>query len=236
MAAVVQTAGPAFGTTAVPRTATADFASNPAAGRLVIMGFGGDKNSLALTPPAGITVPTLGSLFQTDCSAALGYGDGVDGGTATWTGQAGGALAYFELDANAGWAHRLANNATTGTTAAQAVSLAGPLTSPADGVAIALVSTDSSTGTSGPFADAATVAFSNGYTVVGRYREAAPYANDAGGASFVLGIKTLTSADRTYHTQFTTTGTADQLAMIVEVIDIPAAAAMEPGRQMIGWM
>jgi hypothetical protein len=235
MVSVVQTAGPAFGTNAVPRTATTDFASDPAAGRLVIMGFGGDKNSLTLTPPAGITVPTNGALYQTDCSAVMGYGSGVDGGNATWTGQAGGCLAFFELDAGAGWSHRLAAQATTGAAAALTVALAGTLTSPVDGVAIALVSTDSSTGTSGPFADANTVGFSNGFTVVGRYREAAPYTNDAGGASFVLGIKDLTSGDRTYHTTFTTSAGADQLAMIVEVIDIAAAVGQPPGRQLISY-
>lgn len=218
---IVQTAGPDFATSGSGNSATADFASNPVAGRLVVMVFGGNKNSGTFTNPSGFTTPTNGSVANTDVSARVGYATGVDGGTLSWTGQAEGVLAFFEFDSPSGWTHRTCAQVNSGTSSVNTLSL-NPGTSPVDGIAIAMIAFDSSTGSGGPLANSATIGFSNGYTLIGRYQEAAPYGGDAGGACFALGLKQLTSSDRTTNTVFTTDGGSDQCVMIIEVIDIPA--------------
>jgi hypothetical protein len=233
MASVVQVAGPAFGNGASPRSATATFATAPAAGSLVIGGFGGNKNTGVPTPPDGFTVRA--SYAQASVSGALATGVAVAGGEWTWAGQPEAAVALFELDVGAGWAYRAFGASAANETAVATVS-ADAGTAPVDGVAVALVAVDSSTAAGGPFSDAATVGFTGGFAVVGRYQEAAPYGGDAGGAAFVLGLKTLPEGDRDTATTASWSGGSDQACLLVVVVDLPAVAAgPEPGRMLIAY-
>lgn len=233
MAAITRTAGPVFAKAATPRTAGAVFDPAPAAGHLIIGGFGGNKNSGTITPPADFTIRQ--QQVTSDVSAAIATAAGINGGTFTWTGQAEGAVAFFETDVGAGWAFRTAAQSAVAGNTQTASADAGA--SPVDGVAFALCAVDSSTAATGPFSTASTVSFTNGYTLFGRYQEPAGYSGDAGGSAFVLAKKDLVAGDRTTDTTCSWTGTADQASLLIAVVDLPVAAPTgpEPGRMFLAY-
>lgn len=233
MTSILRVTTPAFVQTGGTKSAGGVFAPAPASDKLIIAAFGGNKNSGTITPPTGFTAPTAAKYSGTSVSAAMAYSlTGQNGGPWTWTGQAEAVAVAFETDA-VGATFRNAAQSTGSETTVNTVSAdAGANTNP--GFAMAIVAVDSSTGASGPFATAVTPTFSNGYSLYGRYQEAAAGAPDAAGAAFIVGIKNLVPGDLTTSTTAAWTAT-DQAEMIILAFDVPVPAAVEPGRMFLGY-
>jgi hypothetical protein len=231
MTSILRATTPAFVQTGGTKSAGGTFSPAPAADKLVIAAFGGNKNSGTITPPTGFTAPTAAKYSGTSVSAAMAYSlTGQNGGPWTWTGQAEAVAVAFETDA-VGATYRNAAQSTGSETAVSSVAGdAGANTNP--GFAIAIVAVDSSTGAGGPFATAGTPAFTNGYTLYNRYQEATTGTPDAAGASFIVGIKNLVPGDLTTSTTASWAGGADQAEMIILAFDVPVIG-QETGRQFI---
>jgi hypothetical protein len=228
MTGILRATTAAFVQTGGAKSAGGTFSPAPASDKLVVAAFGGNKNSGTINPPTGFTIPTNGSYSGTSVSAAMAYSlTGQNGGPWTWNGQVEAVAVAFETDALNATFRAAAQSVGSETAVSSVAADAGANT--LAGFAIAIVAVDSSTGAGGPFATAGAPAFTNGYTLYGRYQEATTGSPDAAGAAFIVGTKQLTAADLTTSTTASWTGGADQAEMIILAFNV----APEPGRMLL---